>query len=71
MMLQETRVRQAHKKTRPIENASYRTYYSSLPTNRTRSGKKITLRRHQQHTRAGVATMVHKDMQPDERVTRL
>eukprot|EP00959_Pyramimonas_sp_CCMP1952_P336050 7036488-Pyramimonas_sp.AAC.1 len=40
MMLQETRVRQAHKKSRPIENASYRTYYSSLPANRTRSGKK-------------------------------
>eukprot|EP00976_Prorocentrum_cordatum_P020159 408908-Prorocentrum_minimum.AAC.1 len=39
-MLQETRVRQAHKKSRPIGNTSYRTYYSSLPANRTRSGKK-------------------------------
>eukprot|EP00959_Pyramimonas_sp_CCMP1952_P449304 9407847-Pyramimonas_sp.AAC.1 len=70
-MLQETRVRQAHKRTRPIENASYRTYYSSPPASRTRSGKKIILKRHQQHTRAGVATMVHKDMLPDEKVTRV
>eukprot|EP00959_Pyramimonas_sp_CCMP1952_P264921 5539539-Pyramimonas_sp.AAC.1 len=40
MMLQETRVRQAHKKSRPIGNTSYRTYYNLLPANRTRSGKK-------------------------------
>ena len=75
VLLQETKMRLsrsgAQRRRLRLLGEEYTVYNSWLPANKTRTGRKVNLPRHQQHLRAGVTTMIHKALNPTVNVHRI
>eukprot|EP00959_Pyramimonas_sp_CCMP1952_P453130 9467737-Pyramimonas_sp.AAC.1 len=64
-------MRHRYRKPKLEQIKDFTDYYSSLPANRTRSGKKIDLPTYQTHNKAGVATLIHNSLCPTQSVERI
>eukprot|EP00959_Pyramimonas_sp_CCMP1952_P028004 587733-Pyramimonas_sp.AAC.1 len=71
MFIQETKMRHRYRKPKLEQMQDFTDYYSSLPANRTRGGKKIDLPAYQTHNKAGVVTLIHNSLCPTQNVERM
>ena len=71
VFMQETKLRHRYRKPKLEQMQDFTDYYSSLPANRTRGGKKIDLPAYQTHNKAGVVTLIHNSLCPTQNVERM
>ena len=71
VFMQETKLRHRYRKPKIEQMQDFTDYYSSLPANRTRGGKRVNLPAYQTHNKAGVVTLIHNSLCPAQNVERI